>query len=53
VAVVGEDQLFCRFMIETESPAGKPLALPCVTVMWLAGERIVDYRVHLDLTPAL
>ncbi len=53
VALVGEDQLFCRFTIETESPAGKPLALPCVTVMWLAGEQVVDYRVHLDLTPAL
>ncbi|MBE1495570.1 uncharacterized protein (TIGR02246 family) [Amycolatopsis lexingtonensis] len=53
VAVVGEDQLFCRFTIETESPAGQPLALPCVTVMWLEEERIVDYRVHLDLSPAL
>ena len=53
VALVGEDQLFCRFTIETESPAGKPLALPCVTVMRLGGEQVADYRVHLDLTPAL
>jgi uncharacterized protein (TIGR02246 family) len=53
VALVGEDQLFCRFTIETESPTGERLALPCVTVMWLEGEQVVDYRVHLDLTPAL
>lgn len=53
VALVGEDQLFCRFTIETESPAGKPLALPCVTVLWLSGGQVVDYRVHMDLTPAV
>lgn len=47
------NQLFCRLTIETESPEGKPLALPCVTVMWLEGERVVDYRVHMDITPAL
>jgi uncharacterized protein (TIGR02246 family) len=53
IAPVGEDQLFCRFTIETESPAGKPLALPCVTVIRLADQKVVDYRVHTDLTPAL
>jgi len=53
VAAVGEDQLFCRFTIETEFPAGKPLALPCVTVIRLAGEQVADYRVHMDITPAL
>jgi uncharacterized protein (TIGR02246 family) len=52
VAEVG-DQLFCRFTINTEAPDGGPLALPCVTVIWLAGEEVVDYRVHLDLSPAL
>lgn len=52
VAEVG-DQLFCRFTIETEAPDGKPLALPCVTVIWMSGEQIVDYRVHMDLSPAL
>ncbi|WP_328457635.1 MULTISPECIES: nuclear transport factor 2 family protein [unclassified Amycolatopsis] len=51
VAVAG-DQLFCRFTIETESPAGKPVALPCVTVIWLDGPLIVDYRVHMDISPA-
>lgn len=53
VAAVGEDQLFCRFTIETASPEGKPLALPCVTVIRLADEKVVDYRVHMDLTPAV
>ncbi len=52
VAQVGEDQLFCRFTIETADPDGKPLALPCVSVIRLAGDRITDYRVHVDLTPA-
>jgi uncharacterized protein (TIGR02246 family) len=52
VAAVG-DQLFCRFLIETESPDGTPLALPCVTVIEIAGDEIVDYRVHMDLSPAL
>lgn len=48
-----DDQLFCRFTIETEAPDGTPLALPCVTVITMAGERIGDYRVHMDLSPAL
>jgi SnoaL-like domain len=52
VAEVG-DQLFCRFTINTESPDGAPLALPCVTVIWLDGDQVVDYRVHMDLSPAL
>ncbi|WP_439664324.1 nuclear transport factor 2 family protein [Lentzea sp. HUAS TT2] len=52
VAEVG-DQLFCRFTIETEAPDGKPLALPCVTVIWMSGEEIVDYRVHMDISPAM
>ncbi|WP_236796075.1 nuclear transport factor 2 family protein [Amycolatopsis sp. GM8] len=51
VAEIG-DQLFCRFTIETEAPDGTALALPCVTVIWLAGDRITDYRVHMDITPA-
>lgn len=51
VAEVG-DQLFCRFTIETEAPDGSALALPCVTVIWLDGEQIVDYRVHMDISPA-
>ncbi|GAA2796015.1 SgcJ/EcaC family oxidoreductase [Crossiella cryophila] len=52
VAVVGQ-QLFCRFTIKTEAPGGGELALPCVTVIWLDGDRIVDYRVHMDLSPAV
>lgn len=52
VAEVG-DQVFCRFTIETESPDGKQLALPCVTVIWMSGERIAEYRVHMDISPAL
>lgn len=45
------DQLFCRFTISTADPAGAEVAMPCVTVLWLAGGEIVDYRVHLDLSP--
>ncbi|HEX7301622.1 nuclear transport factor 2 family protein [Lentzea sp.] len=52
VAEVG-DQLFCRFTIETEAPDGKPLALPCVTVIRMSGEQVVEYRVHMDISPAL
>ena len=52
VAAVG-DQLFCRFTITTATPDGKSLALPCVTVMWLDGDLVSDYRVHMDITPAL
>lgn len=48
-----DDQLFCRFTIETESPSGTPVAMPCVTVIWLADDVIVDYRVHMDMSPAL
>lgn len=51
VAHVG-DQLFCRFTIETAGPDGSTVAMPCVTVIWLAGGEIVDYRVHMDLAPA-
>jgi ketosteroid isomerase-like protein len=51
VAEVG-DQLFCRFTIHTEAPDGSELALPCVTVIWLRGDEIVDYRVHMDVSPA-
>lgn len=53
VAEVEADQLFCRFTIETAAPDGTPLALPCVTVIRLAGDRVTDYRVHMDITPAL
>ena len=52
VAEVG-DQLFCRFTIHTEAPDRTPVALPCVTVIWLEADEIVDYRVHMDLSPAL
>ena len=52
VAEVG-DQLFCRFVIHTAAPDGSDLALPCVTVIWLDGGQIVDYRVHMDLSRAL
>ena len=52
VARIG-DQLFCRFTIETTAPDGRELALPCVTVIELAGRQIVDYRVHMDISPAL
>ncbi len=52
VAEVG-DQLFCRFTIRTEARDGTALALPCVTVVWLRGHEVVDYRVHMDLGPAL
>ncbi len=52
VAEVG-DQLFCRFTIHTEAPDGAALALPCATVIWLTDDRIVDYRVHMDITPAI
>lgn len=60
VAVIGR-QLFCRFTIEVRAAAGK-VAMPCVTVIELdrpAGPgmatlpKIVDYRVHMDVTPAL
>ena len=47
-----DDQLFCRFTIHTEAPDGTELALPCVTVIWLVDDQIVDYRVHMDLSPA-
>ncbi len=46
-------QLFCRFTIHTQAPDGRPLALPCVTVITMAGPQIVDYRVHMDISPAL
>ncbi|WP_021600310.1 nuclear transport factor 2 family protein [Actinomadura welshii] len=52
VAEVG-DRLFCRFTIETETPAGAPVALPCVTVIEMAGDTVADYRVHMDIGPAL
>jgi uncharacterized protein (TIGR02246 family) len=47
-----DDQLFCRFTIETAAPDGTALALPCVTVVRLAGGQVTDYRVHMDITPA-
>jgi hypothetical protein len=50
VAHVG-DQLFCRFTITGAAADEAEVALPCVTVIWLADREIVDYRVHIDLTP--
>jgi uncharacterized protein (TIGR02246 family) len=52
VAELG-DQLFCRFTIHTEAPTGAALAMPCVTVIELLDDEIIDYRVHMDITPAL
>jgi uncharacterized protein (TIGR02246 family) len=51
VAELG-DQLFCRFVISTAAPDGTEVAMPCVTVIELAQNAVVDYRVHIDLTPA-
>ncbi|WP_370942229.1 nuclear transport factor 2 family protein [Amycolatopsis sp. cg5] len=52
VAEIG-DQLFCRFTIHTAAPDGSPLAMPCVTVIQVRGAEVVDYRVHMDITPAI
>jgi uncharacterized protein (TIGR02246 family) len=52
VAELG-NQLFCRFTIHTEAPTGTALAMPCVTVIEFRDQEIVDYRVHMDITPAL
>ena len=53
VAAVGS-QLFCRFTIHVSPPDGIGLALPCVTVIELDDrDRITDYRVHMDIAPAL
>jgi len=52
VAEIG-DQLFCRFTILVALPDGPELELPCVTVVRLADGMIVDYRVHMDIAPAL
>ncbi|MFH8470752.1 nuclear transport factor 2 family protein [Streptomyces sp. NPDC017991] len=48
----GENQLFCRFTIWTAAPDGTALVLPCVTVIWMEGDLVRDYRVHMDVTPA-
>ena len=48
-----DSQLFCRFTIEAEKSDGTKLAMPCVTVIELYGGLIVDYRVHMDISPAL
>jgi ketosteroid isomerase-like protein len=45
-------QTFCRFSIETAGRDGVPVEMPCVTVIEVADGRIVDYRVHMDLSPA-
>jgi uncharacterized protein (TIGR02246 family) len=51
VAEVG-DQLFCRFTIHGVAADDRPVALPCVTVIWLGEDgAILDYRVHMDATP--
>jgi uncharacterized protein (TIGR02246 family) len=52
VAAIGT-QLFCRFTIHVSHPSDGELALPCVTVIELRGDDIVDYRVHMDIRPAL
>ena len=52
IAVIGP-QLFCRFTILVSKPGGIRLALPCVTVIELDGDLIIDYRVHMDITPGL
>lgn len=52
VAEVG-DQLFCRFTIATATADGTKVELPCVTVIEMSGDAITDYRVHMDISPAL
>ena len=52
VAEIG-DQLFCRFTIVVDPPDGPQLELPCVTVVQLRDGLIADYRVHMDISPAL
>jgi hypothetical protein len=53
VVEVGE-QLFCRFTIHGLAAADRPVALPCVTVIWLGeDDLVVDYRVHMDAAPLL
>jgi uncharacterized protein (TIGR02246 family) len=52
VAEIG-NQLFCRFTIVVTPTAGVELDLPCVTVIELSDGFITDYRVHMDITPAL
>jgi hypothetical protein len=52
VAEVGR-QLFCRFTILVAPPDAPELELPCVTVVQLDDRLIVDYRVHMDISPAL
>jgi len=52
IAVVGT-QLFCRFTIQATTPDGEVLDLPCVTVIGVEDGLIVDYRVHMDISPAL
>jgi uncharacterized protein (TIGR02246 family) len=52
VAEVG-DQLFCRFTILVTPPEGPELDLPCVTVIRLDDGLIADYRVHMDIGPAV
>ncbi|MCE0764594.1 nuclear transport factor 2 family protein [Pseudonocardia kujensis] len=48
------DRLFCRYTIKSGSRTGEALALPCMTVITLGDEgKIVDYRVFMDLSPAL
>ena len=51
VAHVG-DQLFCRFTISTADQSGTQVNLPCVTIIWIADDSIVDYQVVMDLAPA-
>jgi uncharacterized protein (TIGR02246 family) len=46
-------QVFCRFTILATKPDGEVLDLPCVTVIGLADGKIVDYRVHMDISPAV
>jgi uncharacterized protein (TIGR02246 family) len=46
------DQMFCRFTISTADGSGTQVDLPCVTVIWIEDDQIVDYRVHMDLAPA-
>ncbi|MFC1411874.1 nuclear transport factor 2 family protein [Streptacidiphilus sp. N1-12] len=52
VAKVGA-QLFCRFTIQVEKPDGSTLSMPFVTVIEQRNGLIVDYRVHMDITPGL
>jgi uncharacterized protein (TIGR02246 family) len=48
-----DNQLYCRFTIIATPPDDTQQELPCVTVAELHDGKITDYRVHMDIGPAL